>query len=65
MTARTIDVHDNKVRRIDVITPDMVCPNRTTPRPISGVGVVFESSDIILIGTRPVRVQTVNAASIA
>src|ERR1700733_1142378 len=69
---RANDVHDSKVRRIDAITPDMVCPKphdfapgaRLTQSRYLFLAVrapVRESNDNILNGSRPVRVQIVNA----
>ena len=57
---RTSDVHDSSVRRIDTITPDIVRPKPHNFTP--GVyAAVRESNDNIPFGSRPVRVQTVNA----
>ena len=69
---RASDVHDSKARRIDAITPDMVCPKphdfapgaRWNAKPVPFLAdraPVRESNDNILNGSRPVRVQTVNA----
>ena len=57
---RANDVHDNSVRRIDTITPDMNCP-KPHDKNARRVPAVRESNDNILFGSRPVRVQTVNA----
>ena len=57
---RASDVHDSKVRRIATITPDMVCPKPHDFTP-GAFPAVRESNDNIPNGSRPVRVQTVNA----
>jgi hypothetical protein len=61
---RANDVHDSRVRRIDTITPDMVCPK---PHDITADAnpAVRESINNIPNRTRPVRVQTVNANCVA
>ena len=70
---RTNEVHDSKVRRIATITPDdMVCPKPHNSEPgersdaklvsiFADRASVRESSDNIPNGSRPVRVQIVNA----
>jgi hypothetical protein len=55
---RASEVHDSKVRRNAVITPDMIYPNPHEFRPGESP-TVRESSDNIVKETRGVRVQTV------